>query len=493
MRQFNKTIIDDSIDAIQDSPTLATGQIVTASFTATFEDATATGTFKLQCSNEPDKASYNMGLSPFEPETWIDVPNQSNNISAGGASVLTLNVNSFAFLRAVFTPSASVQTITPVADVGVKQVQTITAIADTGIKQVQTITVIADTAGSLNSTYFLISSINLTTKAAKNFYIWYSNGSGVDPAVPSRTAVPVVYANNDSANTIGTLTRAALAALTNDFTITGATDQVIATNKAAGASIIASDGTAATGFGFVNTTPGANSNLNNTYFLISSVNLVTKAQKNFYVWFNTDAIGTDPAVAAKTAVPVAITSGSSNATVGGAIRTALTLANDFTPTGSNQTAIITNKACGLVTAIADGAAPTGFTLANTTPGVNSNLNNKYFTISSQGDPTVNYAVWFNIDAIGTAPVITGSPTLLAITLSSGATAATVGTGIASALDATTDFAASGTTTVTVTNSTTGGTFIPAANGSGGNSPGFSYAITTGGTGNIAVNCNMMGV
>lgn len=348
MRQFNKKIINSTADTTQNSALIDTRQTIQCSAIATFADATAAGVFKLQGSNDEYKDGYNIPLKDFSP-TWTDIPNQSNNVSAGVASVLYLNVNTFAFLRAVFTPSASVQTITPVAD--------------TGAKEVSTVTTVADVAGSLNSKYFLVSSINLVTKAAKNFYVWLSNGTGIDPLVPGRTAVPVVYTDNDSANTLGGLIRAALGALTNDFTITGANATVGITNKAAGVVSDTVDGAAPTGFNFVTNTQGVASNLNNKYFLLSSQGSPTV---NYYVWFSVDAIGTDPLIAGKTAVPIAISSGSTAGTVGTAIASAIDALTTFAASGTTTVTVTASTTGGTFTPMSDGTAATGFTFAVTT-------------------------------------------------------------------------------------------------------------------------------
>lgn len=106
------------------------------------------------------------------------------------------------------------------------------------------ITAVADVAGSLNNKYFLINGADGT-----NWYVWYDDGAGVDPAIVGRTGIQVVYADNDSANTIATLTRAALASCTSITSIGGATSHITFTQDLAGTGSIA-DGTAATGFTF---------------------------------------------------------------------------------------------------------------------------------------------------------------------------------------------------------------------------------------------------
>lgn len=226
MRNVNASVLSASDNASTNGSQIDAGQLVASSFHAYFGDARAAGTFKLQASNTPGNVQSNTVAA-----NWVDIPNQSATISAGGSALLTIANMAYRWIRAVYTTTAN-------------------------FKQVQTVATVADVAGSLNSTYFLVSSINAITHLQKNFYVWYDDGAGVDPAVPGKTGVQVVYADDDSANTIATLTRAALNALTNDFVVTGATNQVIITLLSAGPVTVAADGTAATGFGFTNTNPG---------------------------------------------------------------------------------------------------------------------------------------------------------------------------------------------------------------------------------------------
>ena len=57
------------------------------------------------------------------------------------------------------------------------------------------------------------------------------------------------------------------------------------------------------------TVAGTAASLANKYFIFSSSGV------NYYCWYNLDAGGVDPAVASKTAVPVAITTGQSTSTI----------------------------------------------------------------------------------------------------------------------------------------------------------------------------------
>src|ERR1051326_155728 len=64
--------------------------------------------------------------------------------------------------------------------------------------------------------------------------------------------------------------------------------------------------------------------LNNTYFKFTAKNSGGATSTTYYVWYNVDSGGTDPAVAGATGIEVDIASGASASTVGSATRTAIT-------------------------------------------------------------------------------------------------------------------------------------------------------------------------
>lgn len=111
--------------------------------------------------------------------------------------------------------------------------------------------------------------------------------------------------------------------------------------------------------------------LNSKYFLIYSIDPIGSV-KTFYVWFNINSVGVNPNIVNATGVEISAATNASASTLGGDIRTALgALTNDFTITGSGSGVIATNVNPGLAPAAADGTAATGFTFANTTPGVDN--------------------------------------------------------------------------------------------------------------------------
>lgn len=118
----------------------------------------------------------------------------------------------------------------------------------------------------------------------------------------------------------------------------------------------------------ITTVADVGKSLNNTYFLINSVN-PAYIQKGFYVWFDVDSGGSDPSVAGKTGVKVAISENDTAETIATAVAAALdALTSDFDAVADDDEVTITCKKAGLVTAAADGTAATGFTFAVETAG-----------------------------------------------------------------------------------------------------------------------------
>jgi hypothetical protein len=112
------------------------------------------------------------------------------------------------------------------------------------------------------------------------------------------------------------------------------------------------------------------------------------------------------------------------------------------------------------------------------PNAVSITSGQYFTINSANDAT-SYYVWFNRDGAGGDPLVVGK-TPISVAISTGDSASTVASALASSLNALSDFSASAVgSTVTVTN-TTVGPCTDAANFNVGGA--FSITVTTQGTG-----------
>lgn len=102
--------------------------------------------------------------------------------------------------------------------------------------------------------------------------------------------------------------------------------------------------------------------LNDTYFYINT------PENEYYVWFNADAGGTDPEVAGKTGVEVAISEDDTADTVAAAVKTALDALADMAASVVTDTVTVTNGTGGAVEDPSDSAEATGFTFDVTTMG-----------------------------------------------------------------------------------------------------------------------------
>lgn len=100
--------------------------------------------------------------------------------------------------------------------------------------------------------------------------------------------------------------------------------------------------------------------LNNTYFDLNLVNY-SFVEASYYVWFNVNSAGTDPAISGKTGVEVAIATDATAADVAAAMKSAIDTADIecFTVVTSGVL-FITNQVQGAITAEADSGS-TGFT------------------------------------------------------------------------------------------------------------------------------------
>lgn len=103
--------------------------------------------------------------------------------------------------------------------------------------------------------------------------------------------------------------------------------------------------------------------LANKYFTISSHTV------NYYVWFNLDAAGVDPAPVSKTGIEVAITTGQSTATMAAAAAAAIDALIAFFASATGTVITIINVIPGSATDIGLGTLTTGVTVNVTTQGV----------------------------------------------------------------------------------------------------------------------------
>ena len=185
-----------------------------------------------------------------------------------------------------------------------------------------------------NNRYLLLNGASNLVK----YYAWFNvSTSGTDPLVTGRTAIPVAIASGANASTIGTALASAIDA-TPEFVSTSNTGVVTVTNAAAGLSDPIVNGAKPTPMSIVITVPSAGSNLNSKYFLFPT------CTHSYYVWFNVDGAGVDPALAGKTSVPIAATIGESANTLAAALNATLDALSDVSSGVSSNIVTATNDA-----------------------------------------------------------------------------------------------------------------------------------------------------
>lgn len=105
----------------------------------------------------------------------------------------------------------------------------------------------------------------------------------------------------------------------------------------------------------------------------------------YYVWFNVNSAGVDPAPAGKTGIQVALATGDTANTVATQTRAAITTTAGayVTVTGATSHVIITNKVKGATTNAANGTASPGFSYSVSTAGVTGIPSNVILSVDVQ--------------------------------------------------------------------------------------------------------------
>lgn len=134
--------------------------------------------------------------------------------------------------------------------------------------------------------------------------------------------------------------------------------------------------------------------LNNKYFTINT------PSGSYYVWFNVNAAGTDPAISGKTAIPVALATGATNSTVGTAVKNALNLVSGFSASNVGATVTVTDSSDGAAVdaANAGGGSSPGFTITTSTQGVTSLValsKGQFDATIAEGTGAGDYTITFN--------------------------------------------------------------------------------------------------
>ncbi len=225
----------------------------------------------------------------------------------------------------------------------------------------------------LNNTYFNLYSAN----DAAAYYVWFSVDSlGVDPAIPGKIGIMIPITAGDIASNIATTATGPIAAVSGGvpFNANAGGDDLLIYNLQTGPSTPTADGAVPTGFAFAVSTYGtiAGPHLNDNYFFLSSPTV------NYYVWYNVAGGGTDPALAGKTGIQVAISAVDSANAVATATAAAIDLLVAFVSTATLNVVTITNAVAGPYTPATD--YNTSFTFA-VTGGGTSTINVNMMAVS----------------------------------------------------------------------------------------------------------------
>lgn len=243
----------------------------------------------------------------------------------------------------------------------------------TGLQEITSITTVADISNSLNGKYFLLDST--TTK----YYVWFSTGSGVDPAISGRTGIKVNIATNDTAVTVATRLRDKISTFLDSFICNRITNIVQITNFKTGVTPDAVDFN--TAFSIVIVQQGRGERIQPQVTRINAIagNLFTSVgiaeyftinttlnKNQFYVWFQRGA-NTSPNIAGKTGLEIILTGLETAAQVAQKIANVLP-ATSFTSSVVSNVVTVTNVQYGSAALATDNVSNVGFTITTTQVG-----------------------------------------------------------------------------------------------------------------------------
>ncbi len=361
MRNVNCNVLSAADNQSTAGDQIDSNQLVSASFQAVFGDSQAAGAFFLQASNDICNDRYQ--AQNFVVTNWVNIPNQSANITGGSSAILTIANMTYRWIRAVYTSTATgVQTITTIAD-------------QSALAQILNIECVADVAGSLNDTYFLIYS----AQNADTYYVWYNvDGGGTDPMIADAIGIEVAISADDSADDIAVASTGPIAAISSGvpFNANASTSHLLIYNLQTGPADAPTDGTPPTGFTLDISVVGQNVGshlLNSEYFFINDAE--ADGGTEYYVWYDVDSGGTDPMIAGKTGIPVAISAGYSAGNVASATAAEISSGTNITAGAAGAIITATNNGVGPFTPAQD--FNTTFAFAITAGGssiINVNMN-----------------------------------------------------------------------------------------------------------------------
>jgi hypothetical protein len=323
---------------------------------------------------------------------WID--KDDNGTQPTGAAYLavaagrriridTTTGDTAAQIGALFATAAAAMAATTVVDGGAgtvtltqTQFGNVTApdphnTGDTGVGSITHATSTGGVASEYAGKYFNIS----TALDGILHYVWFTvDGKGTDPAPASRTAIPVVLTKGISANAAADAIAAALDALPGYVAPNPAAAAITCTRAALGNCTNAANVDVGGAFAIANTTAGATSNLQSTYFVLYGATAGGGAETGYYFWFNVSSLGADPAPAGLTSGgAIALTAGASANTISGLVNTAVDGHAAFASTDAAPVVTVTNANRGSVTNGSVGTVPAAFAIAVTTPGVDPGM------------------------------------------------------------------------------------------------------------------------
>lgn len=243
----------------------------------------------------------------------------------------------------------------------------------TGQQEITSITTVADVANSLNSTYFLIDSVE------NAYYVYFETTTAVDPAIAGRTGIKVKLTTGDSANTVAQKLRNKLSTYLDDFTATVALNVVEVVNVDVGTVPDATAGTS--GFTLLVTQQGRGERVQPQIIQIQAIAAAsftaagpadyftintTLDRQRYYVWFNVGA-STDPAVAGRSGLEVILTGAETAAQVAQLIINVLPTAH-FETSLLGSLITVTNIQYGTTSNATESVVNAGFTVTTTQSG-----------------------------------------------------------------------------------------------------------------------------
>jgi predicted RNA-binding protein with TRAM domain len=243
-----------------------------------------------------------------------------------------------------------------------------------GQQEITEIETVADVAGSLNSTFFYIDSVD------NKYYVWINvNNAGVDPAIPGRIGIEVKVATNATADQVASAVNNQLAVLLDQFISEVTGDTVTVTCYEVGETEDAIDIT--TGFTITNTQQGVGERVQPEITEIQAiagslfVNTGTSDyftlnepfdQRRYYFFFKRGT-STDPALSGRIGIPINISGTETVSQVGDLIVAAIP-SSRFTASNNAGVVTVTTIQYGETTDPTEVVSDAGFTISVTQDG-----------------------------------------------------------------------------------------------------------------------------